>query len=45
MKLAIVKPDLHAAGGFEPVVERLASGLRDRGHQVDLVLVDAYASR
>ena len=44
MKIAIAKPDFHAAGGFEIVVERLASGLRDRGHQVDLVQVDADAS-
>ena len=44
MKIAIAKPDFHAAGGFEIVVERLAAGLRDRGHQVDLVQVDADAS-
>ena len=44
MKIAIAKPDFHAAGGFELVVERLAAGLRDRGHQVDLVQVDADAS-
>ena len=41
MKLAIVKPDHGVAGGFETVVERVASGLRDRGHTVDLVLVKA----
>ena len=44
MKIAIAKPDFHASGGFEIVVERLAAGLRDRGHQVDLVQVDADAS-
>ena len=44
MKIAIAKPDFHAAGGFEIVVERLAAGLRDRGHQVDLVQVEADAS-
>jgi glycosyltransferase involved in cell wall biosynthesis len=41
MKLAIVKPDHGVAGGFETVVARVASGLRDRGHTVDLVLVKA----
>jgi glycosyltransferase involved in cell wall biosynthesis len=44
VKIAIAKPDFHAAGGFEIVVERLAAGLRDRDHQVDLVQVDADAS-
>ena len=44
MKIAIAKPDFHAAGGFESVVERLIEGLRGRGHQVDLVQVDADAS-
>ena len=44
MKIAIAKPDFHASGGFEIVVERLAAGLRDRGHEVDLVQVDADAS-
>jgi glycosyltransferase involved in cell wall biosynthesis len=44
MKIAIAKPDFHASGGFEIVVERLAAGLRDRGHQVDLAQVDADAS-
>ena len=31
MKIAIAKPDFHAAGGFEIVVERIAAGLRARG--------------
>ena len=44
MKIAIAKPDFHAAGGFEIVVGRLAAGLRGRGHQVDLVQVDADVS-
>jgi glycosyltransferase involved in cell wall biosynthesis len=44
MKIAIAKPDFHAAGGFEIVVERIAAGLRARGHVVDLVQVDADAS-
>ena len=44
MKIAIAKPDFHAAGGFENVVERLIDGLRGRQHQVDLVQVDADAS-
>jgi glycosyltransferase involved in cell wall biosynthesis len=44
MKIAIAKPDAGAAGGFEVVVERLASGLRGRGHAVDLLLVDATGS-
>jgi glycosyltransferase involved in cell wall biosynthesis len=44
MKIAIVKPDFHAEGGFEIVVARIAAGLRDRGHEVDLVQVDATVS-
>jgi glycosyltransferase involved in cell wall biosynthesis len=44
MKLAIVKPDFHAEGGFEIVVARLVAGLRERGHQVDLMQVDASAN-
>ena len=44
MKLAIVKPDFHAEGGFEIVVARLVAGLRERGHEVDLVQVDAAAN-
>jgi glycosyltransferase involved in cell wall biosynthesis len=44
MKIAIAKPDFHASGGFEIVVERIAGGLRTRGHVVDLVQVDADAS-
>ena len=44
MKVAIVKPDCRAEGGCEIVVARLAAGLRDRGHVVDLVQVDATAS-
>lgn len=41
MKIAIPKPDRGVVGGFETVVQRLADGLRARGHQVDLVHVDA----
>jgi glycosyltransferase involved in cell wall biosynthesis len=41
MKIAIPKPDVGVAGGFEAVVQRLADGLRTRGHQVDLVHIDA----
>jgi glycosyltransferase involved in cell wall biosynthesis len=44
MKIAIAKPDFHAAGGFEIVVERIAAGLRARGHLVEFVQVDADAS-
>src|SRR3970040_563118 len=44
MRIAIAKPDQGAAGGFEAVVGRLASGLRERGHTVDLALVDTTAS-
>jgi glycosyltransferase involved in cell wall biosynthesis len=44
MKVAVVKPDFHAEGGFEIVVSRLTAGLRERGYQVDLVQVDAAAS-
>ncbi len=44
MKVAIAKPDYGAVGGFEIVVQRLADGLRQRGHTVDLVQVDATTS-
>ena len=44
MKIAIAKPDFHAAGGFEIVVDRIAAGLRARGHDVDLVQVEAQGS-
>ena len=44
MKVAIAKPDYGAVGGFEIVVQRLADGLRGRGHEVDLVQVDATTS-
>ena len=44
MKVAIVKPDYGAAGGFEIVLQRIARGLRERGHQVDLAQVDATGS-
>lgn len=37
MRLAVVKPDHGVAGGFEAVVARLVTGLRARGHVVDLV--------
>jgi len=40
MKIAIVKPDYHIQGGFEIVVEHLAAGLRELGHQVSIVQVD-----
>jgi glycosyltransferase involved in cell wall biosynthesis len=45
MKVAIAKPDSGAVGGFEIVVQRLADGLRARGHAVDLAQLDATASR
>ena len=41
MRVAIVKPDHGVTGGFEIVVDQLVAGLRGRGHEVDLVLVDA----
>ena len=44
MKIGIAKPDFHAAGGFEIVVDRIAAGLRARGHGVDLVRVDTHGS-
>jgi glycosyltransferase involved in cell wall biosynthesis len=44
MKVAIVKPDPRATGGFETVIDRLAAGLRDRGHEVELVQIDATTS-
>jgi glycosyltransferase involved in cell wall biosynthesis len=37
MRLAVVKPDHGVAGGFEGVIARLVTGLRARGHVVDLV--------
>ena len=40
MRVAIAKPDHGVAGGFEGVVDRLASGLRSRGHEVDVARVD-----
>jgi glycosyltransferase involved in cell wall biosynthesis len=44
VRVAIVKPDFGSAGGFETVLERLADGLRARGHDVELVTIDATAS-
>jgi glycosyltransferase involved in cell wall biosynthesis len=44
MRIAIAKPGAREVGGFEIVVERLASGLRARGHSVDLLQVDATGS-
>ncbi len=44
MNIAIAKPTAQAIGGFEIVVERIAAGLREKGHTVDLVQVDATAS-
>jgi glycosyltransferase involved in cell wall biosynthesis len=44
MNVAIAKPDYGSVGGFEIVVQRLADGLRSRGHRVDLVEVDATTS-
>jgi len=41
MKVALAKPDYGSVGGFEVVVSRLVDGLRDRGHTVDLVTIDA----
>ncbi len=41
MRLAIVKPDPGTTGGFETVIDRLAEGLRARGHVVKLVQIDA----
>jgi glycosyltransferase involved in cell wall biosynthesis len=44
MRIAIVKPDHHATGGFEAVLDRLAAGLRTRGHVVELAQIDATGS-
>jgi len=44
MRIAIVKPDLHVTGGFEVVLDRLAAGLRERGHIVELARIDATFS-
>jgi glycosyltransferase involved in cell wall biosynthesis len=44
MRVAIVKPRHQVTGGFEAVLDRLAAGLRTRGHIVELVLIDATGS-
>ena len=44
MRIAIVKPDPRSTGGFETVIDRLAAGLRERGHIVELVQIDAAGS-
>lgn len=44
VNVAIAKPDYGAVGGFEIVLQRIADGLRERGHRVDLVQVDATTS-
>lgn len=44
MRIAIVKPDAHVTGGFEAVLDRLAAGLRARGHVVELARIDATGS-
>jgi glycosyltransferase involved in cell wall biosynthesis len=43
MRIAIAKGDYKIVGGFEIVVDRLVAGLRERGHTVDLAIVDATA--
>lgn len=40
MKIAIVKPDYQIKGGFEIVVNRLFSGLKSRGYEVNIVRID-----
>lgn len=44
MNIAIAKPDHGAVGGFEIVVQRLADGLRARGHAVDLAQIPVDAT-
>lgn len=44
MKIAIAKPDYKVMGGFEIVLDRIAKGLVNKGHQVDYALVDATES-
>jgi glycosyltransferase involved in cell wall biosynthesis len=44
VRIAIAKPDNRVPGGFERVVDRLATGLRARAHVVDLVQIDATTS-
>ena len=39
MHIAFGVPNLAAGGGVEPVVMRLARGLTDRGHRVDIVML------
>lgn len=41
MKIGIVKPDYKISGGFEVVVNRLKLELELRGHEVQMVYVDA----
>lgn len=45
MKIAIVKPDYRIVGGFEIVVDRIIKGLKDYGHNVDLIKVDMLKKR
>lgn len=40
MKIAVVKPDYKIIGGFEIVVDKIISGLKNYGHEVDLIKVD-----
>lgn len=40
-RIGFIKPDYGFRGGFEVLIEQLAHGLRDRGHKVEMVSVDA----
>ena len=40
MKLAVAKPSWRITGGFERILERLMSELRERGHELVLMEVD-----
>ncbi len=44
LRIAIVKPDYRIVGGYEIVLDKIASALRERGHGVETVHVDATGS-
>ena len=37
MKIAIIKPDYHIHGGFEVVMDRIITGLKQHGHSVEYI--------
>lgn len=45
MKIAIIKPDYHIHGGFEVVMDRIITGLKQHGHSVKYIKVDMTKPR